>query len=84
MSAPELVDEPDALGGLTGGDVVDQVKRSVVRRFAFPPQEYKFKRGDTAVDPAAEVARLARGLVGRQWQDKDRVGGRLGRMRCSS
>ena len=53
MSAPELVDEPDALGGLTGGDVVDQVKRSVVRRFAFPPQEYKFKRGDTAVDPAS-------------------------------
>ena len=53
LSAPELVDEPDALGGLTGGDVVDQVKRSVVRRFAFPPQEYKFKRGDTAVDPAS-------------------------------
>ena len=53
LSAPELVDEPDALGGLTGGDVVDQVKRSVVRRFAFPPQEYTFKRGDTAVDPAS-------------------------------
>ena len=53
LSAPELVDEPDALGGLTGGDVAGQVKRSVVRRFAFPPQEYKFKRGDTAVDPAS-------------------------------
>ena len=53
MSTPELVDEPDALGGLTGGDVVDRVKRSVVRRFSFPPQEYKFKRGDTAVDPAS-------------------------------
>ncbi len=24
-----------------------------MRRFAFPPQEYKFKRGDTAVDPAS-------------------------------
>ena len=33
--------------------MVGQVKRSVVRRFAFPPQEYKFKRGDTAVDPAS-------------------------------
>ena len=36
LSAPELVDEPDALGGLTGGDVVSQVKRSVVRRFVLP------------------------------------------------
>jgi hypothetical protein len=53
LSAAELIDEPDALGSLTGGDVVDQVKRSVVRRFSFPPQEYRFKRGDTAVDPAS-------------------------------
>ena len=53
LSAAELIDEPDALGGLTGGDVVDQVKRSVVRRFSFPPQEYRFKRGDNAVDPGS-------------------------------
>ena len=52
LSAAELIDEPDALGGLTGGEVVGQVKRSVVHRFAFPPQEYRFKRGDCAVDPA--------------------------------
>ncbi len=51
LSAAELIGEPDALGGLTGGDVVGQVKRSVVRRFSFPPQEYGFKRGDCAVDP---------------------------------
>lgn len=51
LSPPELIDEPDALGGLTGGDVIDQVKRSVVRRFSFPPQEYKFKAGDAACDP---------------------------------
>jgi uncharacterized protein len=51
LSAAELIGEPDALGGLTGGAVVGQVKRSVVRRFSFPPQEYRFKRGDTAVDP---------------------------------
>ena len=54
LSALELVDEPDALGGLTGGDAVGQVKRSVLRRFCFPPQEYTFKRGDTAVDPASD------------------------------
>ena len=51
LSAAELIGEPDALGGLTGGEVVGQVKQSVVRRFSFPPQEYRFKRGDCAVDP---------------------------------
>ena len=51
LSAAELIGEPDALGGLSGGEVVEQVKRSVVRRFSFPPQEYRFKRGDCAVDP---------------------------------
>jgi len=53
LSAAELIDEPDALGGLTGGEVVGQVKRSVLRRFPFPPQEHRFKRGDTAVDPGS-------------------------------
>ncbi len=50
LSAGELIDEPDALGGLTGGDVVEQVRRSVVRRFLFPPQEHRFTPGDTAHD----------------------------------
>jgi hypothetical protein len=45
------VGEPDALGGLTGGEVVGQVKKSVVRRFPFPPQEHKFSAGGTACDP---------------------------------
>ena len=54
LSAAELIGEPDALGGLTGGDIVDRVKKSVVRRFSFPPQEYRFKRGETAVDPASD------------------------------
>ncbi len=49
LSPAELVDEPDALGGLSGGEVVDQVKKSVVRRFSFPPQEYKFKAGDAGL-----------------------------------
>ena len=52
LSAAELIGEPDALGGLTGGDVVGQVRKSVLRRFSFPPQEHKFSAGDTAVDPA--------------------------------
>ncbi len=50
LGPAELTDEPDALGRLTGGDVVREVKRSVVRRFCYPPQEHKFAAGDTALD----------------------------------
>jgi hypothetical protein len=46
LSSSELIGEPDALGGLTGGEIVDQVKKSVVRRFSFPPQEHKFSAGE--------------------------------------
>jgi predicted RecB family nuclease len=55
LSSGELTGEPDALGGLTGGDVVGQVKRSVVRRFSFPPQEHKFAAGKAARDPATKT-----------------------------
>ena len=51
LSSSELIGEPDALGGLAGGEIVDQVKKSVVRRFSYPPQEHKFSAGDTAIDP---------------------------------
>ena len=51
LSPAELTGEPDALGGLVGGEVVGQVKKSVVRRFRFPPQEHKFSAGGTACDP---------------------------------
>jgi hypothetical protein len=33
---------------------VDQVKRSVVRRFWFPPQEHRFSCGQTAYDVETE------------------------------
>jgi hypothetical protein len=49
-----LIGEPDTIGGLTGGDVVAEIKRSIVRRFAFPPQEHKFGSGDTAHDSATD------------------------------
>ena len=54
LGPAELIDEPDALGGLTGGDVVGEVKRSVVRRFPFPPQEHRFAAGDTAHDSVTD------------------------------
>ncbi len=57
LSPSELTGEPDALGQLSGGEVVGEVKRSKILRFSFPPQEYKFKAGDSADDP----------LTGRGW-----------------
>ncbi len=50
LGPAELIGEPDALGGLVGGEIVDQVKKSVVRRFSFPPQEHGFSAGDAAFD----------------------------------
>jgi hypothetical protein len=54
LSPAELTGEPDALGGLSGGEVVGQVKKSVVRRFRFPAQDHKFSAGGTACDPATD------------------------------
>jgi predicted RecB family nuclease len=48
LSPAELIGEPDALGGLAGGEIMDLVNRSVVRRFSFPPQEHRFSGGETA------------------------------------
>jgi uncharacterized protein len=53
LSSAELVEEPDAIGELTGGEIVGTVKRSTVRRFGFPPQEHGFDAGDAAEDPVS-------------------------------
>ncbi len=50
LSPAELIGEPDALGGLSGGEIVDRVSRSVVRRFSFRPQEHRFSCGQAAFD----------------------------------
>jgi len=54
LSPAELIGEPDALGGLSGGQTVGQVKKSVVRRLSFPPQEHGFSAGEVAYDPQTE------------------------------
>ena len=41
----------DAIGELSGGEVVDHANRSVVRRFSHPAQEHGFNVGDQAQDP---------------------------------
>jgi uncharacterized protein len=53
LSSAELVDEPDAIGALSGGEEVGVEKRSVVRRFRFPPQEHGFGTGKQAQDPVS-------------------------------
>ena len=53
MSSVELVDEPDAIGELKGGEIVGKVKRSTVRRFEFPAQEHGFDSGAAAEDPVS-------------------------------
>jgi predicted RecB family nuclease len=52
LTSAELVLDRNAIGELHGGDVVEQVKRSLVCRFSFPPQEHSFAVGDSAYDPA--------------------------------
>ena len=52
LTSAELVGDRNAIGELNGGDVVEQVKKSLVRRFSFPPQEHSFKVGDQVCDPA--------------------------------
>jgi uncharacterized protein len=52
LTSAELVDERDAIGELTGGEVVEHVKKSVVCRFSFPPQEHGFGVGESVCDPA--------------------------------
>jgi predicted RecB family nuclease len=54
LGPAELIGEPDTIGGLAGGDVVAEVKRSVVRRFTFPPQEHKFAPSDGARDSVTD------------------------------
>ncbi|HEU4674291.1 MAG TPA: TM0106 family RecB-like putative nuclease, partial [Candidatus Limnocylindrales bacterium] len=49
----ELVDATDALGRLEYVRDVEQRRQSVVRRYAFPPQEHKFHAGSHADDPWA-------------------------------
>jgi uncharacterized protein len=52
LDSAELVSEREALGELSGGEIVEYVKKSVVRRFSFPAQEHCFDVGDLAVDQA--------------------------------
>ena len=52
LTDEERIDEKEPLGGLTYVGVVEQVKRSLVHRYRFPPQEHGIQLGRDVRDPA--------------------------------
>ncbi len=52
MTDEELIEDRGALGGLEYEGVVGTVKRSLVHRYRFPPQEHQIDVGDKPRDPA--------------------------------
>ncbi len=50
MTAEQLINERDALGGLTFLDEVPQPRAMAQRRYRFEPQDHKFDPGDSAID----------------------------------
>ncbi len=79
LSSSDLVAEPDALGLLSGGEVVGSVKKSVLRRFSFPPQEHKFGPLAQAADPIT-----GRGFVVDSVDDAQRRDRAEGRCRATT
>ena len=50
-STEELIAASDGIGGLTFDRELGPEKKSVIRRYRFPPQDHKFRQGNTPVDP---------------------------------
>ena len=50
-STEDLIEASEGLGGLHYVRDVGPAARSVVRRYAFPPQDHKFRRGQAVIDP---------------------------------
>lgn len=46
----ELIDEPDAIGGLAYVGDVEVRKKRIVRRYRFPPQDHRFRVGATPLE----------------------------------
>jgi predicted RecB family nuclease len=56
LTPEELIDDRDSIGGLEYEGVVGEVKKSLIHRYRFPPQENKIRVGDTPDDPATGSA----------------------------
>ncbi len=51
MSDEERVEDASAIGGMTYEGVVEQVKKSYIHRYRFPPQDHAIRDGDDVRDP---------------------------------
>ena len=51
LSDSELQEENTALGGLTYAGVVGQIKKSLIHRYSFPPQDHTLDRARAVHDP---------------------------------
>jgi len=51
MTDEELRDDSEALGGLTYEGEVGNIKRSILHRYRFPPQDHKLGVGQAPIDP---------------------------------
>jgi uncharacterized protein len=54
LTDEELIEERNALAGLTYVGVVDETKRSLIHRYSFPPQDHALDRARTVHDPDTE------------------------------
>jgi uncharacterized protein len=52
LTPEELIDDRDSIGGLEYQGMVGQIKKSLIHRYRFPPQENKIRVGETPEDPA--------------------------------
>ncbi len=52
MTDEELLDDRESIGGLSYDGVVGSIKRSLIHRYRFPPQENAIREGAGVVDPA--------------------------------
>lgn len=54
LNENELIEDRSTIGGLEYVGEAGSIKRSVIHRYRFPPQEHGFDSGDRAIDPATE------------------------------
>lgn len=55
LTDEELLEERDAIAGLEFVGDIGPHKRSRLFKYSFPPQEFSFSAGDSAVDPATDA-----------------------------
>ena len=63
LTPEEWIEDRSVMGGLSNQGVVDEVGRSLVHRYCFPPQDHRMEVGDTPADERGMDADGAPGTV---------------------